>query len=104
MRHRALTLFLAGLAAIAWERQAAAQAPQPPVQQPPPQGLRGRTITKITGDLYRFGNGVWFGVFLVTPNGIILVDPISTDLAAWLKQELSQRFPGVPVRLCHLQS
>ncbi len=98
MRLRALTLFLAGLAAIAWERQTTAQAPQPPVQQPPPQGLRGRTITRITGDLYRFGNGVWFGVFLVTPNGIILVDPISTDLATWLKEELTQRFPGVSVR------
>ena len=94
MRYRALTLFLAGLAPIAW--QSAAQAPRPAAQQPRPQP--GRTIAKITGDLYRFGNGVWFGVFLVTSNGIILVDPISTDLATWLKEELTQRFPGVPVR------
>ena|SRR5579872_637208 len=48
--------------------------------------------------LYHFGNGVWFGVFLVTQDGIILVDPISTDLATWLKGELTQRFPRVPVR------
>jgi len=102
MRYKPLTLFLAGLSSIAW--QSVAQTPPPPAQQARPQVLPGRTIVKITGDLYRFGNGVWFGVFLVTSNGIILVDPISTDLAAWLKQELSQRFPGVPVRLCHLQS
>jgi glyoxylase-like metal-dependent hydrolase (beta-lactamase superfamily II) len=98
MRYSALTLLLAGLALVAWERQSSAQTPQPSAQQQRPRGLPGRTITKITGDLYHFGNGVWFGVFLVTPEGIILVDPISTDLATWLKEELTQRFPGVPVR------
>src|SRR5580704_18113467 len=92
MLYRAVTLVLAGLSAIAW-----GQAPQPQAPQPRPQGP-GRTITKITEDLYHFGNGVWFGVFLVTPSGIILVDPISTDLATWLKAELTTRFPGVPVR------
>src|ERR1700731_1519834 len=97
MRHRALTLLLAGIVAwIAWK--GAAQTPQAPNQQPAPRGRPAPTITKITGDLYHFGNGVWFGVFLVTPNGIILVDPISTDLARWLRGELTRLFPGVPVR------
>lgn len=86
MRYRSLTLFLAAMAPIAW--QSAAQTPQQPTQQPRPQSP-GRTIANITKDLYRFGNGVWFGVFLVTPNGIILIDPISTDLATWLKEELT---------------
>ncbi len=97
MLHRAATLVLAGLSAIVLLGRARlrARAPQPPV----PQRAPGRTpLPKIADDLYRFGNGVWFGAFLITPSGIILVDPISTDLATWLKSELTQRFPGVPVR------
>jgi glyoxylase-like metal-dependent hydrolase (beta-lactamase superfamily II) len=98
MRHRVVALVLAGLWAIVWESRTSGQAPQPPAPQARPQGIPGRTVTKITEDLYRFGNGVWFGAFLVTPSGIILIDPISTELATWLKAELAQRFPGVPVR------
>jgi glyoxylase-like metal-dependent hydrolase (beta-lactamase superfamily II) len=72
---------LAGLAALA-------------SSQPAPQ----REIIKITGDLYRARNGLWYSLFLVTPSGIILADPISTDFAQWLKAQLDQRFPGLPVR------
>ena len=36
-------------------------------------------------------------VFLVTDEGIILADPISTEFATWLKSEIDERF-GVPVR------
>jgi glyoxylase-like metal-dependent hydrolase (beta-lactamase superfamily II) len=56
-----------------------------------------RTITNITGDLYRANNGNWYTIFLVTSEGIILGDPIGTDFANWLKAELDARF-GVPVR------
>jgi len=66
-------------------------------------GLRGqrgpaREIIKITDNLYRTRNGAWYGLFYVTPGGILLADPISTDFAEWTKKELDQRFPGVPVR------
>ncbi|HLF13049.1 MAG TPA: MBL fold metallo-hydrolase [Gammaproteobacteria bacterium] len=67
---------------------------QPAIAQP-----RGptREITNITGDLYRARNGNWHTIFLVTPEGIILGDPIGTDFANWLKTEIDTRF-RVPVR------
>jgi flavorubredoxin len=51
-----------------------------------------RTITHITGDLYRFQNNFHFSVFLVTSEGIIVTDPIDKDAATWLKAELKKRF------------
>ena len=51
-----------------------------------------RAITRIAGDLYRFQNNAHYSVFLVTPEGIIVTDPISKDAAAWLKGELKRRF------------
>ncbi|MCZ6484680.1 MAG: MBL fold metallo-hydrolase [Acidobacteria bacterium] len=56
-----------------------------------------RSITNITGDVYRAQNNTHFTVFLVTPEGIILGDPINTEFATWLKEELARRF-DVPVR------
>lgn len=62
------------------------------------QGPRfGPQIVPITGELYRFGNGAWHGIFLVTDDGIILADPISPGIATWLKDELDARF-DVPVK------
>jgi glyoxylase-like metal-dependent hydrolase (beta-lactamase superfamily II) len=63
------------------------------------QGPRGpaREITNITGDLYRVRNGAWATVFYVTPDGIILGDPINVAFSTWLKEQLAQRFK-VPVR------
>lgn len=77
-----IAVFLACLAAVS--------AAQPG----PPQ----REIIKVTDDLYRAKNGLWYSLFLVTSDGIILVDPISTGFAQWLKAQLDERFPGVPVR------
>jgi len=56
------------------------------------QGEATRKITKIAGDLYRFQNNFHYSVFLVTPEGIIATDPISTEAAGWLKAELARRF------------
>jgi glyoxylase-like metal-dependent hydrolase (beta-lactamase superfamily II) len=72
-----------GLAADA----AAQQSPQAPA----------RAIVNITGQLYRAQNNNHYTVFLVTPDGIIMSDPINRDFARWLKAELSTRFK-VPVR------
>ncbi|HLN88023.1 MAG TPA: MBL fold metallo-hydrolase [Candidatus Limnocylindrales bacterium] len=63
------------------------------VAQPQPQ----REITRIKGELYRFRNAGHFSVFLVTPAGIIVTDPIDADAARWLKAELAKRF-AKPVR------
>ena len=62
-------------------------------QQPPPT----RAIVNITGQLYRAQNNNHYTVFLVTPDGIIMSDPINRDFARWLKAELASRFK-VPVR------
>ena len=56
-----------------------------------------REITNVTGDLYRFREIRHIGMFLVTNDGIIVVDPTNPGLAAWLKEELDRRF-GLPVR------
>ena len=56
-----------------------------------------RAITQISGNLYRFQNNNTVAVFLVTSEGIILVDPINAEAAEWLKGELAARF-DLPVR------
>ncbi len=56
-----------------------------------------REITQIAGDLYRFQNKFHYSVFLVTPEGVIVTDPINADAARWLKTEIADRF-GKPVR------
>jgi len=68
-----------------------AQAPAGPPRGP------GRQITQVAPDLYRANNGNWYTIFLVTPAGILLGDPINVDFAKWLKTELATRFK-VPVR------
>src|SRR5262245_3316303 len=62
------------------------------------QGRPAREIIKVTDNFYRARNGLWYSAFLVTSDGIILVDPINTDFAKWLKSQLDERFPGQPVR------
>ena len=61
------------------------------------QTAEGYLITHISGGVYRAMNNNHGTVFLVTPDGIILADPINTDFSVWLKQEFDDRF-GVPVR------
>jgi len=57
-----------------------------------------REITNIVSDLYLVRDGDSFTVFLVTPEGIILADPLYVTTARWLKDELANRFPGRPVK------
>ncbi len=66
------------------------------IVQAQPRGP-AREIIPLTGDLYRARNGNWYAIFLVTPDGIILGDPINPAFATWLKDELGKRFK-VPVR------
>src|SRR3712207_6417902 len=61
-------------------------------QQAPTRG-----IVNITGQLYRAQNNNHYTVFLVTPEGIMMSDPINRDFARWLKAEFATRFK-VPVR------
>lgn len=57
-----------------------------------------REIFQIAGNIYQFRNGGHYGTFVVTSAGVILVDPIAAEAAAWLKGELATRFPGRPVK------
>jgi glyoxylase-like metal-dependent hydrolase (beta-lactamase superfamily II) len=82
-----------GIATLASGWLANTAVAQPVAARPAPV----REIQAITGDLYRARNGNWYTVFLVTPAGIVLGDPINREFAAWLKTELDERF-DVPVR------
>jgi glyoxylase-like metal-dependent hydrolase (beta-lactamase superfamily II) len=63
--------------------------------QPPPAP---REMQKLNGDVYwARDNDLHLSVFIVTPDGIIVADPISRDFSTWLKDELGKRF-NVPVR------
>ena len=79
--------FMACAALVASPTIGLAQARTPP-----------REIVQVKGDLYRVRNGNWYTVFLVTPAGIILGDPIDETFSPWLKTELDSRFPDRPVR------
>jgi len=56
-----------------------------------------RSITHVTGDLYRGQNNNHFMLLLVTEDGVIITDPINAEYSEWLKDEVATRF-GVPVR------
>src|SRR5689334_18475203 len=57
-----------------------------------------RSIDRLAGEIYTFRNVGHYGVFAVTSDGVVLVDPISVDASTWLKGELATRFPGKPVK------
>jgi len=97
-----LLVLLAVIAApLAAQQQAGPRpaAEQQPAPRPAP-GPRGpaREIIQITPDLYRAHEGNWYTIFLVTPAGIVLGDPINLNFARWLKTELDMRFPQQSVR------
>jgi len=48
-----------------------------------------RTITKVAGDVYRFQNNFHFALVTVTNAGVVVVDPINSQAATWLKDNLS---------------
>ena len=58
---------------------------------------KGREIGRLTGDVYYARMDDYLSAFLVTTEGIVLVEPIGSEFATWLKGELAQRFK-VPVR------
>lgn len=56
-----------------------------------------RSIEPVSGGVYTATNNNHRTVFLVTPEGIVLADPINADFSRWLKAEIATRFK-VPVR------
>jgi glyoxylase-like metal-dependent hydrolase (beta-lactamase superfamily II) len=53
---------------------------------------KGQEIGKLTGSIYYARMDDYVSVFMVTADGIILVEPIGTEFATWLKGELNNRF------------
>ena len=72
--------------------------PAPAHGQPLAETAPGRDITQLSGDLYEARDGQQYTVFLVTPDGIIVGDPLNTAFARWLKDELAVRFAGRAIR------
>src|SRR5947209_7480287 len=58
---------------------------------------KGQEIGKLTGDVYYARMDDYVSVFMVTPEGIVLAEPIGSEMATWLKTELARRF-NVPVK------
>jgi len=58
---------------------------------------KGQEIGKLTGDVYYARMDDYVSIFLVTSEGIVLVEPIGTEFATWLKAEMAKRF-AVPVK------
>jgi glyoxylase-like metal-dependent hydrolase (beta-lactamase superfamily II) len=86
MSRTAIPLVAALAAALALFAPSAAAQPAP-----------AREITPLTGQLYRARNANHYTVFLVTPDGVILSDPINREFSRWLKAEIAARFQR-PVR------
>ncbi len=61
-------------------------------------------ITNVRGDLYQVSHGSQVSLFLVTPEGIVLADSLSSDVMRWLAKTLPERFPDRPVRYLLLTS
>ena len=59
---------------------------------------KGQEIGKLTGEVYYARMDDYVSAFMVTSQGIVLVEPIGVEMATWLKGELAKRFPGVPVK------
>ena len=58
---------------------------------------KGQEIGKLTGDVYYARMDDYVSAFMVTSEGIVLVEPIGTEMSTWLKAELAKRF-NVPVK------
>jgi glyoxylase-like metal-dependent hydrolase (beta-lactamase superfamily II) len=58
---------------------------------------KGQEIGRLTGDVYYARMDDYLSVFMVTPDGIVLVEPVGTEFATWLKGELANRFKA-PVK------
>ena len=54
-------------------------------------------VTKLADDVYLFRHKFHQSIFITTPKGVIVTDPISSDAAAWLKAKI-KTLTDQPVR------
>ena len=67
----------------------------PAVSAQPPRS--DNEIAKLADDVYLFRHQFHQAIFIMTPKGVIVTDPISADAAAWLKAEI-KKLTDQPVR------
>ena len=51
-----------------------------------------RSFVKVTGDIYRYQNNFHFGMAVETKDGVVVTDPINSDMVKWLRAEIKKRF------------
>lgn len=51
-----------------------------------------RSLSEVTGDVWRFDNNFHVSMVVLTEDGAVVTDPINTDAATWLENEVRQRF------------
>ena len=54
-------------------------------------------IIKLADDVYLFRHRFHQSIFITTPKGVIVTDPINSDAAAWLKAEIT-KLTDLPIR------
>jgi glyoxylase-like metal-dependent hydrolase (beta-lactamase superfamily II) len=94
MKMKSCTVLLATAFALAALTPAASAQQRSLYQQ---TTYKGQEIGKLTGEIYYARMDDYVSVFMVTPQGIILAEPIGVEFATWLKREMTRRF-NVPVK------
>lgn len=69
------------------------QPPAAPAQSSGPDD----EVTKLADDVYLFRHRFHQSIFITTPKGVIVTDPISLEAATWLKAEI-KKLTDQPVR------
>ncbi|MBI4389120.1 MAG: MBL fold metallo-hydrolase [Nitrospinae bacterium] len=71
-------------------------APDGYVETIPPLAPKGYLLSKLAPDVYFFSSGIYNSMFIATPEGVILTDPIA-DKGAALKKAIAEVTP-LPVK------
>ena len=95
LKTRVSVLLVGWVAVFGLVSQTLAQMPE--LRRADPNHVPVLSISHVNGGVYRALVDNHATLFMVTPDGIVLADPISPGFAAWLKEEFDTRF-GVPVR------
>ena len=59
-----------------------------PVPAPAAAAEDARSLTKVSGDVYRSRSNHHHSLVVVTSAGVVVVDPINTTAASWLRENL----------------
>jgi len=74
------TLLVLGACA---QRGASVEAPAPEAK---------RSVVQLTDDIYRFFDNNHSSLFVLTEDGVVLVDPLNVSAATWIAGEIKARF------------